>query len=178
MAGCGAVAAGDIIRIIAGDDSANSVVALGWGIQALGAMLAVVGLPGIYQRHVRRTGRLGIAGLGGITVFLFLFGVFGGVLHAVAVPTLVREGITKPAGVSQAFIVGVVFALLGTLALGIATIRAGVRRGISVLLFAGGVALLIGHPIGMHLEAAGLLLVLFGLAWASLPMNRTERLEP
>lgn len=167
MVGCAVLAAGDIIRVVAGNDSANSVVALGWGIQALGAMLAVVGLPGIYHRHVRGTGRLGLAGLAGITLFLFLFGVFGGVLHAVAVPELLREGVTKPPGVSQTFFVGVIFALLGCVALGAATLRARLRPGIAALLFLGGGALLIGHPIGMHVEDLGLLLVLGGLAWAA-----------
>ena len=169
-AGCALLAAGDILRIIGGPDPANLLQAIGWAVQAAGAALAILGLPGFGTR-VAENGWLGIAGLAGIAVFLFYFGIFGGLLHALAVPGLTAQGATRPPAVQIGFMVSGLSVMLGSLALGTALIRG--RRlpaGAPALLIAGAVMLVAGHPIA-HVEDAGLLLLLGGLSWAGLPRN-------
>jgi hypothetical protein len=167
LVGCALLATGDLIRVAAGDDPGNKLVASGWFLQAIGAMLAVLGLPGTYVRQGALTAVASLVGLIGISLFLFLFGIFGGLLHALVVPELLQEGVTKPLGVSLAFLTGALFAVIGSLSFGIATIRARVlSRGAGILVIPGGLILFFGHPLGMHVEDLGLLLLMAGLGWA------------
>lgn len=170
VVGCALMAAGDVLRVISGPDPANVLLAVGWFGQAAGAALAILGLPGFWVR-IARTGVLGVAGLTGIAIFLFYFGIFGGLLHALAVPDLIAQGATRPHPVDIGFLVCVVLVMLGSVALGIALLRG--RRlspGAPALLITGGVTLVVGHPI-VHVEDAGLLLLLAGLGWAGSPRS-------
>jgi hypothetical protein len=164
--GCALLAIGDLTRVAIGDEPGNTLVASGWFLQAIGAMLALLGLPGIYVRQGAITAVTSLVGLIGISLYLFLFGIFGGLLHALVVPELVKEGVTKPLGVSLAFFAGALFAVIGSLSLGISTIRAGVLpRSVGILVIVGGLILFFGHPLGMHVEDLGLLLLMAGLGW-------------
>ena len=166
VAGSALMAIGDVMRVISGPDPAGLLLAIGWFGQAAGAAVAVVGLPGFGAGFGRLTGRLGVAGLVGIAIFLFYFGVFGGLLHALAVPGLVKQGATRPHPVDIGFIVAAIFAMLGSVALGVASFRARfLSPGVPLLLMVGGVALVAGHPFA-HVEDGGLLLLLGGLSWA------------
>ena len=173
VAGCALMAIGDVLRVISGPDPANVLLAIGWFGQAVGAALAILGLPGFCAR-IAGTDVLGVAGLAGVAVFLFYFGIFGGLLHALAVPGLISQGATRPHPVDIGFLVAAIFVMLGSLALGVALLRG--RRlspGAPALLIAGGVALVVGHPI-VHVEDAGLLLLLAGLGWAGSPRSALE----
>jgi len=66
LGGCGLLAVGDLIRVVAGPDPGNALLAIGWFLQAVGALLALLGIPGLYSRIVAGTGLLGVAGLTGI----------------------------------------------------------------------------------------------------------------
>lgn len=165
--GCALLAIGDLVRVVTGDDPGNTLVASGWFLQSIGAMLAVLGLPGIYVRQGARTAVTSLVGLIGISLFLFLFGIFGGLLHALVVPELTKEAVTRPLGVGLAFFAGSLFAVIGSFSLGIATMRAGVMsRAAGILVIAGGLISFFGHPLGMHVEDLGLLLLMAGLSWA------------
>jgi hypothetical protein len=174
--GCGLLAVGDIVRVVSGADPSNPILAIGWFLQAAGAMLAIVGIPGFAARHGAGTGVMGVVGIVGISVFLFLFGVFGGFLHAVAVPALMQQGVTKPIPVSITFFVAALFVLIGSLSLGIAAVRASaLSRGTAALIMAGGLALFAGHPLGAHVEDLGLLLLMAGLGWAGYDVGFPRR---
>lgn len=170
VVGCALMAAGDVLRVISGPDPANVLLAVGWFGQAAGAALAILGLPGFCVR-IAGTGVLGVAGLTGIAIFLFYFGIFGGLLHALAVPELLSQGATRPLPVNIGFLVSVIFVMLGSLTLGIALFRGRlVSPGAPALLIAGGIALVAGHPIA-YVEDAGLLLLTAGLGWAGSPRS-------
>lgn len=170
VVGCALMAAGDVLRVISGPDPAHALLAVGWFGQAAGAALVILGLPGFCVR-IAGTGVLGVAGLTGIAVFLFYFGIFGGLLHALAVPGLIGQGATRPHPVDIGFLLSAIVVMLGSLALGAALLRGRlVSPGAPALLIVGGVALVAGHPIA-HVEDAGLLLLMAGLGWAASPRS-------
>ena len=111
------LAAGDIIRVLAGADPPNGRVASGWFILAVGAVLVVLGLPGMYASQMRETGRLGLLGFTGTAVFVLIFGVFGGLLHGLVLPGLVPQVPNimslRPASVELAFFSGALLGALG-----------------------------------------------------------------
>lgn len=171
--GCVLLIVGDIIRIGAGTDPASTLLASGWFLQGIGSVLAALGLPGLYARYAAAVGVLGLVGVVGIAMFLFLFGIFGCLVHALVLPVLAKQpsGVPpRPVGVDMAFITGVIFVVVGCLCMGIATIRAHVLpRGVGALLIVGGVTLFVGHPI-THLEDVGLASLMIGLGWAGLSL--------
>ncbi|GAC1574495.1 MAG: hypothetical protein NVS3B24_01680 [Candidatus Dormibacteria bacterium] len=167
VSGCALLAVGALVRLAGGTDAASPPVVTGWFLQAVGAMLAVLGIPALYFRQVAGTALTGVIGLILVSLFFFLFGVFGGLVHATAVPTLLREGVARPRPVELTFFVGALSAGIGSLFLGFAIVRARVlSRGVAILVVAGGLALFAGHPVGMHVEDIGLFLFLAGLGWA------------
>ena len=178
VAGCSILAAGDLVRAVSGTDDANPFLALGWFIQAVGASLALLALPGFCTRVAGRAGVLGVAGIAGITLFLLYFGIFAGLLHALAVPGLTAQGATRPDAVKIGFLVSAIFGSLGSVALGAGLWRARhLSPAVPLLLIAGGVVLLAGHPIP-HVEDAGLLMLLAGLGWAGSRLRAEMGSEP
>lgn len=166
VAGCALMGIGDVMRVISGPDPAQPLLAIGWFFQAAGAALAIIGLPGFSAVIARLTGALGVAGLVGIAIFLFYFGIFGGLLHALAVPGLLSQGATRPHPVDIGFLLSAISVMLGSLALGVALLRGRhLSPAAPALLMVGGVVLVAGHPFA-HVEDAGLLLLLVGLGWA------------
>ena len=169
VAGCALLALGDVVRVVSGSDPSNPLLAAGWFIQSVGAMLALLAVPGLYVRIAVPTGLAGLVGILGITLFLFYFGVFGGLVHALAVPGLAKQGASRPIPVDLGFIAAAVFATIGSLALGIGVLRSRtLPRSAAILLMAGGTALFVGHPLGMHLEDLGLAMLVAALGWAGL----------
>src|ERR1700687_3646326 len=175
LGGRGVLAVGDLIRVVAGPDPGNALLAIGWFLQAVGALLALLGIPGLYSRIVAGTCLLCVAGLTGITIFLFYFGIFGGMLHALAVPDLVHQVASRPIPVDRGFFAAAVIVMIGSLALGIGVLRARVLSlAAAALIIAGGLALFVGHPI-MYAEDIGLLLLTVGLGWAGFGVRAVWR---
>lgn len=173
LSGCSLLAVGDVVRVAAGTDPGSPLLATGWFLQAFGAMLAVLGIPGFSSRLYGSTGMVGVAGLVGLTAFLFVFGVFGGLLHALAVPSLLRQGATRPVPVDLAYFAAAVLAMVGSLALSLSALRAHViPKGAAALVLVGGLALFAGHPVGMYAEDLGLVLLMSGLGWMGFAFER------
>ncbi len=172
--GCVALVIGTSIRVAAGTDPSNTLVVVGWFVQAIGAMFAALGLPAVYLRHAGITGRLGLLGFIGISLFLFIFGIFGGLVHALVVPVLAAKGTgmaVRPASVGLAFFVAALLVLTGSLSWGIASIRTRVLpRPAGILPILGGLALFFGHSLG-HVEDIGLVALVAGLGWAGLSLT-------
>lgn len=173
--GCVLLVIGDLIRVASGTDPGNTLVASGWFLQAIGSMLVALGLPGIYLRQAADTGVPGLVGFIGTSLFFLIFGIFGGLLHGLVLPVLATEApaVAKnaPAGVGLAFFSAALLVAIGSPSLGVATMRAGVLpRWAGALIIAGGLALFVGHPLPMHIEDAGLVLLLAGLGWLGLSL--------
>lgn len=172
--GCTLVVIGDLIRVASGTDPGNTFVAFGWFIQAIGAMLVALGLPGIYLRQAVQTGVLGLVGFIGVSLFFLIFGIWGGLVHGVVLPVLATVAPTiarnAPPSVGLVFMSAALLGMLGSLALGVASLRAGILpRWAGALIIAGGVALFVGHPLP-HLEDVGLVVLLTGLGWLGLSL--------
>lgn len=168
--GCVVMVAGSLIIFVAGSDLRSTVLASGWVVWAIGAMLVAFGLPAAYAYSIEKTGLLGLAGFVGITLFLFTHGIFLGLLQGLALPVVATKapavGNHLPAAVGLAALTGALLLLIGSLGLGIATLRASVfPRGAGVLIIVGGLAVFIGHPLLDLLEEAGYVLLLAGLSW-------------
>jgi len=160
---------GAIIRVLAGADPANPHLATGWSIQAVGAMLVVLGLPGVYACQVQATGLLGLLGIVGTTLFFLIHGVFVGLLHGLVLPALATRApdlaTTAPPSVGLVLFSAALLGTLGSLLLGSATVRAGILpRWAGASIIVGGVAVFVGHGRGLHLDDAGLISLMVGLA--------------
>ena len=167
--GCMLLVIGDLLRVATGTDPGNMLVASGWFVQAVGAMLVALGLPAIYLRQAAETGAVGLVGFIGTSLYFLIFGIFGGLLHALVRPAL-APALAKPAAVDLAFFVAALLVAIGGLALGVATIRAAVLpRQAGVLILVGALALFVGHPLP-HIEDAGLVLLVVGLGWLGLSL--------
>ncbi len=175
FAGCVVLVIGAGIRVSTGTDPSNTVAAAGWFVQAIGAMLVVLGLPAAYLRQAAVTGRLGLVGFVGISLFLFIFGIFGGLVHGLVVPVLAARGpamAARPASVGLAFFAAALLGLVGSLSWGLTTVRARVfPRWTGILPIVGGLALFFGHPLGMHVEDIGLVALMAGLGWCGLSLR-------
>ena len=137
-----------------------------------GALLTLVGLIGLYARQWARAGRLGLVGfllaLGGTAMFVgtgMLTAFVWPVLAAYAPATIESSGAVFAPPASLLFYFTVLSLIPGYVALGAATVRAGVLpRGGAVLLIVGVVlAILPPEPVG-PVPWLGLVLggVLFG----------------
>lgn len=172
--GCVLLVVGDLIRIAAGTAPTDPLLASGWFIQAIGAMLAALGLPATCLRQTSRPSVMSLVGVVGISLFLFVF-LFGGLVHALVVPELAKRApdlAVRPKGVGLAFLAGSLFLLIGSLSLGVATIRAGVlSRWVGILLIVGGIGVGVGHPLGKHVEDVGLVVLVAALGLAGLSLT-------
>lgn len=134
--------------------------------ELLGSSLFVLGLPGMYLRQTERAGKLGLAGF-----VLFFFGILlqGVVFPAIQVTVLPWLGQVAPKLLTANNLPGAVFLLLllagllqmiGSILLGIATMRARVfPRLAGILLLASGIIFLltipnIPSPLGDLIEVA------------------------
>jgi len=173
IAGCALLVIGDAVRIVAGSSDASIPGGVGWFTQAVGAMLVVPGLPALYARQAQSAPVLGLMAFVGLNLFMFLFGIFGGLLHSLVVVELARSdpnAAIRPVSVALSFFAGSMGAVVGGTGFGGAVIRGkGFPSHAGILAAVGGILLFIGHPLGMHIEDAGLWLLLGGVAdgaWA------------
>lgn len=177
--GCVVMVVGSLVISMAGSDLKSSLLASGWFVWAIGAMLVTFGLPAIYVRQAEYAGALGLAGVVGITLFLITHGIFLGLLQGLVLPVIATKAPAvanrMPAAVGLAALVGALLLLIGSLSMGFATIRAGAfPRGAGALIIAGGLAVFIGHPILDVVEEAGYVLLMAGFAWLGLSLLSTQ----
>lgn len=140
--------------------TSQQILSASWLIVAslffAGALLFVMGLPGLYPRQAARTGMLGFVGF----MLIWLGELLGGVgfasvqstiwpYLAQSAPKLLPSGGTGPDAAGLLLIFGPVLLLaVGAILLGIATIRARVfPQGAGVLLLVAGIVSLISIPI-------------------------------
>lgn len=172
--GCTFLAIGDGVRIFAGSADSSILGGVGWFIQAFGAMLVTLGLPALYVVQAEASRWLALAGFIGLSIFLFLFGIFGGLLHSLVVVELARTApgaAVRPVTVALSFFIGSMGAVLGGVAFGAAVVRGHrLPNHAGFLTMGGGLLLFIGHPIGLHVEDVGLWLLLGGIADSALAL--------
>lgn len=117
-----------------------------------GAMLVLMGLPGMYARMAMQTGRFGLVGVVLIAIAWTFFGVFLSLYAALVLPWLANEapalvgtGAPLPAAFIVAFIAGLIAWLAGTVLLAIPFIRGRVQpRWVGYLLPVSGIWVAVG----------------------------------
>jgi hypothetical protein len=135
-------------------------------ITLFGALIVLLGLPGIYTRQAGRAGILGLLGFLSIWYITLLSGVIQSFISVTIVPELAANPATRllaatpPPAFGPFFLVALLAQTLGILLLAIATLRArvfprwiarllrGLSRHVKYRLYAG-----LGHDGGAHLLA-------------------------
>ena len=169
LVGCAVLIIGTVMHALAVNDLTDPLLAAGWFVMALGAILIVVGLPGSYAQQARWGGLLGLLGFIGIIYFFLIIGIFAGLLHGLVLPGLATQvsGLDnlKPGSVEILLLSGAILGTLGSLLLGISTIRAGILpRWTGALIIVGGLTMFFGHGLPFHIEDAGLIIMVIGLS--------------
>ncbi len=140
------------------------------------SMAIVAGLPGMYARQATRAGWLGLAGFVLIFFGMLVVGVGFGLISATVIPWLTTHAPNLLAGelppvLNIFIIVAILMVVVGTIPLGVATMRAGVLpRWAGLLLIVSGVAgLLVTVPLPALvrnvLAAISSVAFFLGLAW-------------
>jgi hypothetical protein len=157
-------------------------------LMLFGSMAIVAGLPGMYARQATRAGWLGFIGF--ILVFfgLLVAGVGFGFISAIVIPWMTTHAPELIAGeippLLEAFVVvAVLMVVIGSIPLGLVTMRAGVLpRWMGLLLIVSGVAGILDlaplSPFMKNLVAtlSGVLFFL-GLMWAGYALLTEGRVE-
>jgi hypothetical protein len=119
----------------------------------IGSLLFVIGLPGMYLRQAGRAGVLGLVGFILLFFSILLQGAAFSTLQVIVLPFLAQAapkliaGNSGPIGVFLLLLVTGLMEIVGTILLGIATMRAHVfPRWAGVLLIVAGIALLLTIP--------------------------------
>src|SRR6266566_9090082 len=154
------------------------------------SMAIVAGLPGMYARQATRAGWLGLAGFVLIFFGMLVVGVGFGLISATVIPWLTTHAPNLLAGelppvLNVFIIVAILMVVVGTIPLGVATMRAGILpRWAGLLLIISGVAgLVVIAPLPALVRniLAGVSAVTFflGLAWIGYALwsERERRVE-
>jgi hypothetical protein len=188
-AGLAAIVAGVLyilVQFIHPHEEPANVVTTGWVVThfltLLMALLAMIGISGMYLRQVKQTGLLGLAGfilfMGNfLLIFAWTF-VEAAVLPLLVgqLPQFVNDFIWLPAGgapvgdvgsLKAVTLVAAVLYLLGGLLFGIAMYRGGVLARWAALLLAAGAAVTVIAAVIPH-SAARILAIPVGIAVAGL----------
>lgn len=136
------------------------------GLGVLGAVLVLLGLPGMYARMAAATGIPGLAGVALLGcawlffgVFLSLYGLLLAPWLAEQAPSLVAAAAPVPTGVVVGFVAGLLAELVGTALLAIPFLRGRVQpRWIGVLLPASALLTVAGNLLAPSGPAANLAL--------------------
>ncbi len=161
MMGAGAFAVHVVLRslLAAGADPASLAKQGSWAatnaLGLAGAVLVLLGLPGMYARMAPAAGRLGLAGTVLVAVAWLFFGVFLS-LYALLLqpwladeaPELVATAAPLPTGFIVAFVAGLMAWLAGTVLLAIPFVRGHVQpRWAGYVLLAAGLWMIVGNLI-------------------------------
>jgi|SRR5579859_1103934 len=168
LLGCLLLGVGSLIRMVASSDVTDQLQATSWSVQAPGGVLALIGFPIIYTQRATQLGILGFLAYIALMVFLAIFGVFASLLHGLVLPSveLQAPGVVEPTSVLLVMPFGAIMGMLGAIALGIASWRAGgLPRSGGVLMILGGFGLFLGHGMPLHVGDASLVVFLIGLGW-------------
>lgn len=165
---------GDIPGFFSGNDQASTIAVSSALIRLIGAMLVVLGLPGMYARFAERVGILGLIGFT-CTFFFILIGMASETILAFIFPFLATHGLLgggrPPLGLLIFFSVGDLLVLIGGILLGIAVLRAAVLpRWAGALLIVGGILYAVGSVLRLPIGDVGLILFAVGLAWLAVGM--------
>ena len=138
------------------------------------SILLVMGLPGLYLRQATRAGALGFAGFVLLSLALLLGGVAFGVVQVTIYPYLAQfapkllnfGGIGPTSGFLLWILVPVLLLGLGSILLGIATLRAKVfSHWIGILLIVAGVLFLVSIAPIPFIDLASNSVFFVALAW-------------
>ncbi|GCE15382.1 hypothetical protein [Tengunoibacter tsumagoiensis] len=170
-----------------GEDPASSLAATAALLRIIGDMLIVVGLPGVYSRQAQQAGLFGLIGFLFTFVYILIQGVVGDTVEAFilpflasAAPSLVKG--SPPQGLVIFFLVGGLLGVVGSVLLGVMTLRAKtVARWAGLPLIVGVVLSLTAPFLPPVVGTTGMVLFLIGLAWLGfgvwLPRQPTSQLE-
>lgn len=122
-------------------------------ITLIGSLLFVIGLPGVYLRQAGRAGVLGLVGFILLFFAILLEGATFSSIQATILPFLAQKapqflaGNSLPVGVFLLLIVSGLMQMIGSILLGIATMRAHVfPRWAGILLIVSGIIFLLTIP--------------------------------
>lgn len=181
------------IGSIQNDDSVTTVTSAPYLAMSLlvfvGAVLCVLGLPGMIARQAEQAGILGMVGGVALMLLQLIFGIGNGFVDVTVYPALVADPSTRafalagpPPVMNVFFMIGIALVLVSALALGIATLRAGVfARWIGVLFL---LTVLAEVPSFLHVPFLSNLaplvssVALLGVGIALMSLKRTPATEP
>lgn len=165
---------GTILGFFSGNSQASTIATSSALIRLIGAMLIVLGLPGLYARFA---GRFGILGLIGFicTFFSFLISMAAEAILSFIFPFLAAHGLLgggrPPLGLQVFYSLGDLLRLIGGILLGIVVVRAAINtRWAGVLLIVGSLLSAPGSLLRLPIGDAGLIIFAVGLAWLAAGM--------
>ncbi|GAC1620326.1 MAG: hypothetical protein NVS4B7_12410 [Ktedonobacteraceae bacterium] len=196
----GALTVGALFAIIgfllhpSGNTAANYLSSVWLPVNLLimvGALLVVLGLPGMYARQAERAGKLGLIGFTLTFLIVLLFNVASGAIETFLLPALAANATTRsllsgllPATYSRFLLLALLLELVGPVLLGIATLRARVfPRWTGWLLIAIPLLVLIGFFVSLpgplaQLDAVVLNLSLAGMGFSLFTRRETMQVRP
>lgn len=143
-------------------------------IRLVGAMLAALGLPGVYAASHKKTGVLALIGIIGTFIWLTMAMAFEPIIAFVLpflaekAPALAANG-AMPAGLFIFLIITGLVTLIASLVLGIAVLRSGIgSRLIGILLIIGAVVSFVGNFLPREISDMGVVVLLIALAWLAI----------
>ncbi|GLV54513.1 hypothetical protein KDH_13600 [Dictyobacter sp. S3.2.2.5] len=175
LIGCVLVILGIVPGFFLGDQNpASTINVVSSIVRLVGAMLAVLGLPGVYAASYRKAGVLALIGVVGTFIWLAMAMAFELIIAFVLpflaekAPKLTADG-AMPAGLFIFLIIGGLITLIASLMLGIVVLRSHISsRLIGILLIIGAIVSFVGNFLPRVISDVGIAILLIALAWIAL----------
>lgn len=175
LVGCALIILGIVPGLLLGDQNpANTINIVTAIICLIGAMLAALGLPGVYAASYRKAGVLALIGVVGTFIWLTMDMSFEPILAFVLpflaekAPNLAADG-AMPAGLFVFLIIGGLITLIASVVLGIAVLRSHINsRLVGILLIIGAIASFVGNFLPRQISDGGTIVLMVALAWIAL----------